>query len=608
MARDDKIDYKELLESIHGSRKTLEHYRQRRRERIELYCGADYSTETGPAPRPLNFIRQYVDIVGRSLVPKSPQAMLSTFTSKQRPAVKAMEDWANPYFDRIDLGGTLRRAVVDALFQVGHVKVGLATPADAAASSYGIEPGDPYACPVSLDNIVFDVYANSKESLQYIGHWLRVPVDSVRDSKVYNLGRKEIEPTERRQFNSDGDEVANTLLGWAAHGTRREAFPMCDILEVFLPRQRKWCTFGGDGTGRAMLYKDGPIREVDFKGPHCGPFHWFGFGWPPDQLMPAGTLLNLTDLDMAANDTFRKLWRQATRCKENDVFEATSKEDADALQKAADGQVLLWSRFGAYQKVRTGGPLPELVNFLGVLRELFNYMSGNISTQGGLQAEADTATQEKLLAANSSGMITDMQGDVMESVKSVMDSMLWYFWENPFKIMQTEYKRKGYPRIERTLYPAGTVDPRTGRLMDLTREIAFEQIDMRLDPYSISFQTPQQRAAKLRGMFTQVIAPVYQLLKAQGLDWDMDKFMRDLGKYEDEPGYESYLNLGEPLDPTQQDVGGGEGGAAVSGEKTYRRQDEGPREPTPLEKSMQSNGAGQYQQNGQANGQLMGMG
>lgn len=596
-------DYRSIVEAVASSRQTLEHYRQARRDRIELYAGADYSEETGPVPRPLNLVRQYVDVFGRSLVAKSPRVMLSTFSRRQKPAVRACQDWLNQHAERTDLAATLRRATIDALFQVGVVKVALATPGDAALFPYAVEPGDPYACCVSLHDLVYDTFAQSRESLQFIGHWVRVPIDAVKDHKVYGPGRRELEPTDRPRYTADGDEMAHVLSGWASRGTHREAFPMVDLLELFLPRQRRWLTFAGDRHGEVKLHKDGPLRDVPYSGPRNGPFHWLGFGWVPDCVMPAGTVATLTDLDVAANDSFRKLWRQAQRMKMLDLVQKSRAEDGQAIRTASDGDLVPVEDPNAVVKLVTGGPDPNLVGFLGVLRELFNYMGGNVATVGGLSAQADTATQEKLLAGSASAGVSDMQAEVVRFTTDVFKSLGYYFWENPFKVMETEYRDPALPGpIRRRVYPGGAVNGRTGRLRELTREIPWELLDLKVDPYSVGYQTPGQRAGKLRSLFTQLVAPVWPLLKEQGLSFDMAEFMRNLGEYEDEPAYAELMGLADPPDPAEQQSGGGGGdqsgsGMPISTTRRYERSDSGPKKPGMLEQ-MAKMGTPGAQRNG----------
>ena len=598
-------DYEQILESFAHSRKTLEHYRKARRERIELYAGADYSEETGQVPRPLNMIRQYVDIIGRSLVSKNPRGMYSTFNKKQRPAVRGMQDWLNKHIVRIDLASVLQRCVVDAFFQVGIGKVALATPADAAASAYGLEPGDPYACSISLNDFVYDVFAQSQQSLQYVGHWARVPIDAVKDSKAYGPGRRKLEPTDKRQHGPDGDEVASTLSGWASRGTKAEAFPSVDLLEIYLPRHKRLLTFGSDGAGEPKLFNGKPLRDVPWVGPRCGPIHWLGFGSVPDCVMPPGTILNLTDLDVAINDCFRKLWRQAQRAKEVDAVQSSATEDGKALRDARDGDMPVLRDLAGVAKIKTGGPMPELVAFLGVLRELFNFMAGNPAAVGGLQQQADTATQEKLLTSSASAGVNDMQGDVVKFTCSMYDALGWFFWENPFKVMHTEYQRKGLPQaLPRRIYPAGEINPRTGRRRALTREMPYEELDKRLDPYSIGHQTPQQRAAKLRSLFTQLVAPIFPLFQQMGMTWDMEKFMGLLGEYEDEPDYKEIMGITDPVEPDPASGGASSGsGMPVHSSREYRRTDSG-KEPSATETAVALMGSAQ--KNGKVGGLIGG--
>ena len=117
-----------LCTAIQQARLALRKIRETRRDMVRLYTGRHYSEDASPQSQPVNLISLYLSIVGRSLVAKNPRVMYSTFDPTAKPAVKAMEKWANKELGRIRFDKTLQRAVIDALFSVGIIKVALADP------------------------------------------------------------------------------------------------------------------------------------------------------------------------------------------------------------------------------------------------------------------------------------------------------------------------------------------------------------------------------------------------------------------------------------------------------------------------------------------------
>jgi hypothetical protein len=69
----------------------------------------------------------------------------------------------------------------------------------------------------------------------------------------------------------------------------------------------------------------------------------------------------------------------------------------------------------------------------------------------------------------------------------------------------------------------------------------------------------------------------------------MEKFMRTLGEYEDEPDYADFLNLAEPPGPEETQGGGGQQSGSsmpISTERKYTRSDTG-RQPSATENAAE---------------------
>ena len=157
----DEDERKRLAEAIRTSHYVLYRVREERSKAIKQYVGSHYSEDGSPVPVPVNLIGSYVRIVGKSLVSKDPRVMLSTHVTKAKPVVSAMQEWINDRVVRMGLQETLHRTVVSALFPGGGiVKVGLATPADAATSGYNLKGGEVFAEPVDFDDWAYDIHAN----------------------------------------------------------------------------------------------------------------------------------------------------------------------------------------------------------------------------------------------------------------------------------------------------------------------------------------------------------------------------------------------------------------------------------------------------------------
>jgi hypothetical protein len=169
--------------AMQRARLTLRYFREERREAVRQQAGKHWSEEGTRERVPVNLIAQYINIVGESMVPENLRAMLSTFKREHRSTVSAMQAWANKQIQRMLLGNTLKRVVIDSLFSIGIAKVGLATPADAASFAWNLQAGQPFCERVDLDDFVFDIHARDFSECSFMGHRVRVPLDAVKDSK-----------------------------------------------------------------------------------------------------------------------------------------------------------------------------------------------------------------------------------------------------------------------------------------------------------------------------------------------------------------------------------------------------------------------------------------
>jgi hypothetical protein len=77
----------------------------------------------------------------------------------------------------------------------------------------------------------------------------------------------------------------------------------------------------------------------------------------------------------------------------------------------------------------------------------------------------------------------------------------------------------------------------------------FEDLDVRVDPYSLQHTTPQSRAMALNQIIQQTILPILPLLVRQGMMLDLSAYLRKLGEYLDMPELNEILTNREP--PTQ---------------------------------------------------------
>jgi hypothetical protein len=549
----------------------MQFFREERVRGVKHLAGYRYSTQGAPKPTYINLIALYCNIVGRNLFSKNPRIMLSTFDRAVQPSVSAMETWINQEIEDSPFAETMKRIVLDSLFTVGIGKVALATPADAATRGWNLGAGEPFFERIDLDDFVFDHHARDFSEVGYIGHRFRAPLDAVKNSRIYNAKAiARLEPSDHDQYNRQGDERVG-MIGRGYYGFEDEYEDMIDLWEIYCPRYRCVYTFTEDDLSGPGSVWEGqepvPLREQDWIGPDTGPYLINAYNTVPGNPFPKGPIQDLVELHEAANESYRKLVRQAARLKSNTVYQRDS-DDGERARTANDGEMLGLNNPGAIQEVVQGGPNQGLFLFMKELTDRFSLMAGNLITMGGLAPQASTLGQEELLAQQSNGQVASMQDETAAFVAKVAKNMLWYWWYDPYKVIRTKLDNIPGVHVVQEIHPAGTppmYDPRTG----MTRQPMARNGSMprlKIDPYSIRHATPQQRANDLIDVVTKIYVPLAQIAMQQGISLDFNEFLSEIGKLKDMPALGRILTIQEP--PETESATGGRRAAGMPQETT----------------------------------------
>lgn len=551
------MDYAKLASAMQKARLVLKFYREEKATAVQQFAGSHWSEEARDKKRPVNLLALYEQVVGRSLISQAPRVMLSTFKQELKPTVHAMEQWANQQIKKLRLADVFKRTVLDALFSVGIVKVALASPSDSASVAWRLPAGKPFCERVALDDFVFDVHARTFAEAGYIGHRSRVPIDVIKDSKIYNAAaRKKLEPTPDSPYNLEGDEKASTL-GKGFYSSEEEYDDFVDIWEIYLPHHRQVVTFAADDLSGVNGDVE-PLREQRWLGPDCGPYHFLGYGWVPDNPMPKGPMQDLMDLDEVTNANYRKLGRQSVNSKTVGLIAGGVTEDGKHIQDASDGDLVRCDNPDRAKEMHFRGVDSQNMAFAIHTKDLFGYMAGNLDMMGGLSPQAKTLGQDKMLAENASKTVVDMQNTTIEHVSDCLGAMCWFWWNDPFHTMETTHEMPG----------TGLSIPR--KVTPQQRQKGkWEDLDIEVDPYSLQHSTPQARVAALNGVVQSVIMPMAQLLQQQGVVFDVNAYLEKIAAYSDMPDLAEIVTMQEPI---QGDPAGGEAdaGPAVKPQETTR--------------------------------------
>jgi hypothetical protein len=566
-ARAMQPDYGRLCGAARTAMHVLRPYRETRREMVREFAGARWGDSAARKPVPLNLLALYEQIVGRALVSQNPRYLLSTFDRDKKPdAAKAMA-WANDRVEEMDLADALRRCVVDALFGFGVMKVALARPDDAMASGWQVQAGMPFAEPIDLDDFLIDTKATRFRQATWVAHRYRLP----RAAAEERFGRKaagDLPDDELREHNATGDQRIATL-GRSQEGDDEEFEPHVAVWEFYLPAYRRVVTLADDATGYAETRRKAdrqgdplPLEEVEWLGPDCGPYHYLAPTVVPGNLMPKGPLMDLFELHDAVNELLRKSIRQAKRQKSNTAVGNAAAEDGQRMVNAPDGQAVYCNSPEQIRQIDSGGPNPQNFAFLLQLKEMFSWAGGNLDLMGGLSPQSKTATQDKMLSENASRALGTLQEQTVKFSASVGKALLWYWWYHPELRMVSEYSPAGLPGVSTTLELTPAERRRT----------PYSAIGVKVDPYTLVYQTPQQKAAQVNQIVQQVIIPGLPVLQAQGVGFDAHAYVELMAKYYDLPELTDVVVYQEPAAAGSNVGGGGGTHMPASTNRTYTRE------------------------------------
>lgn len=569
-----EIDYSRLFQAMRVARRILEVYRTERMSAVRQYVGRHYSEGGTDQKVPINLLSRYISVMSRALIPQCPRVMLATQIRDSQPAVNAMQEWINQRLIESGFDEELHRWVIDAMFSVGVMKVALGTPGDAATSGYTAQAGVPFATCVDLDDFVYDVGANNFKHVSFIGHRYRMPLEVAMsldyfDKDVRNDLASAVQPDDYR-INQEGDDRIGIVgQGWIG-GEQRDYEPNIDLWEIYLPRTKRVLTFAADSGG--VPVNDGkPLRNIEWLGPPCGPYHFLCFKTVPGNAMPGSPVQDIVDLHEAVNNIYRKNINQTQRQKEVLPVRGGQVDDAKNLVQASDGEAFAVDNADDIKPVSYGGPNAQIMQYGMHLEAMFNKQAGNLDLISGAAPQSKTAAQDKLLNANASGGVQELQETTTKGTASVLKAYCWYWWYHPTEVMKTRRSLPGLADISltRELHPGNNPDPNA-----LKREGSFEDLNIRVDPYSMVFRSPQDRLQFLMNLWDK-FSPQMQLLATQGVRMDVQYLLKKIAEYADEPDVINFFTIADPTPPMSMGPQGDPGGKPANTSREYIRRSQG---------------------------------
>jgi hypothetical protein len=528
---------------------------------IRQFVGGAWSDGGAPDRVPVNFLEMALNIYRRQVAAKAPRVMVRSKMDEHLSFADDLEIALNLAIEDIRFDDTMRRWVLEAMFGMGIMKVGLAPSNQKEILGFTHDPGQPFADVVDFEDFVFDITAKRWDQMQFCGNRYSLPYEAVEDLKMFKA--KDIVRYERRTTNEQGDQkIANLVDDGGSYG-EESYMDLVELWDIWLPYDGKVCTFQADPNGG--IENRAPLREVDWEGPESGPYHLLAFGDVPGQIMPLPPAALMIDLHELGNRVFRRLGRQADRQKTITLVASANQDDGKRITDSSDGDAIAVDRPEATKDVRFGGVDQASLAFFQQLRQLTSYFGGNLETLGGLNNATNTASQEQLVKSQATMRIADMQERATAAAGSVIKSIAWYMWSDPVRTYRVPKK---IPGTDMTIQSEIKPEIRNGEFPDYAIEIV---------PFSMQSRTPSERLQTLMQVMQTYVAPMAPMLQQRGLVPDIEKFLKISAELSGTPEILDLVTKVQPEELMQGPPapGGGAGGSPANTTRNYVRSDRG---------------------------------
>ena len=490
-----------LFKCIEYSTRNLRPFRELRKNLVKDYVGTYYNqgADTPTSEIIMNLMYQTAETYTMSLAANRPRVLVTSKFPELSWFSHHFQRSINNLIEEIHLEETLRKAVLEAFFGMGVIKVYTAEAGlvQLEGEDEWVDPGKPYAENISLDDFVYDIEATSWNKIRFALNKYKMSRKKAEEDSSFDQKVLKNLPKATRESGMMDHRPDKPLRDAFVGESKPEAYePEIELMDVWLPYENLVATFHVGGNSP-------PLRVVEWDGPESGPFHILTLAAEvPDQIMGVSPAMNLKPLNDIINGLLRKQKRQAQRQKDIPFYQDGAHEDAQRLQRAADGE---WTRVSNPESVnvlKMGGVDQQNQAFSMAMQEQFDRMAGNLQMMAGLGPQSDTATQDKLIHGAVSKREANMQYRVVDFTTNICRDLGWLLWADQSKEMETEYEIAG-------IHFTTVWTPEL-------REGDFLQYNFDIEPYSMMYKSPSEKLNNITQFVTQIAMPMQQNMMESG--------------------------------------------------------------------------------------------
>ena len=529
-----KEELGKLQSSMEFSRRKLQPFRRNQLAAVKQLVGKHYSDNGADDIVPVNYIELALNIYTQHLAARRPNVLITTGSKDLKPVAYKLALDINWLLDEIKIQKELHKAVMQAMFSIGIMKIGLHNTLSVRLGGRDYPLGEPFARSVSLDNWVHDMSSSNWNEIQFCGDRYSVPVDDLKDMGLNKEFISQLVPNDTSASIHEGDSEKTSSISKENEMAQDKFRETVDLWDIWVPHKNDIVTIAEQ--------VDIVGKTIEWEGPPTGPYHFLKFNEVIDNIMPLSPVSTWQDLHTLANSLFRKLGRQANRQKKVTAVQGSADSDGNRIVKASDGDMIKVERPESIKDINTGGIDQMGLMFFLQVTELANTHFGNLNAMGGLDTSAETLGQDQLLTANASKRLESMQKNTIEFATAITKDIGWYRWTDPVRSFPVTIKEYGVEQ--------------KSSISILDRETDFYEYNFEIEAFSMQHQTPASRASALMRVYEGVLAPASQQLASQGIFINYENFLNTLSKYINLPELKDMLIYANPQE--QQEGSHGE--------------------------------------------------
>jgi hypothetical protein len=511
-------EFLKLKDKVSKSYQNMQPQRTNRLRTLKQYVGNSLGTAgdgQGAHACVVNLLDRMVEVYMQKLISGNPQCLILTNKLVLKAGCRYFQLALNHILTQINLKESLRMGVLESLFSMMVMKVGVEDPQYTQRNYPFDASAMPFCDAVWFEDFVYDTSVSRLAECKFMGDKYKASRKSIIAD-----GRNDREVAQNLQGQmtafdqATGQESASDMGGNKQAALDTEESDDVWLWDIYLPRKKLIVTYPVAG--------DKPLRVEAWTGHPEGPYRIGRYKLVLNQIMPKPPAIDIAPLSDLDNRLFEKMGQQASRQKDVGFASMAAFKDAEKVVRAGDGEVIAVTHPDAIKFMKFGGADQGLMTTEQVVAHRASEEAGNLDTMGGTATGADTLGQEQILQQSASGRIQMMQQEIINVTKSVITAIAWYLWNDPLVKVSVMDNLPDTDVEYEIQWPKET--DMFGQEHDL-RQGEFNDLNFTVVPYSLIDMTPSQQLAAIDGTVQQLI-PLLPFLQQQGVTVDAQAWMQ----------------------------------------------------------------------------------